>query len=227
MLALAGSRLSQQGWAVLLPDLGGTGDSAGEFLDARVDAWLDDIVATAALAAETAPVTAILAVRLGACLVPGLLDRGLRPEQLIFWQPVLAGQQHLTQFLRLGVAAAALGGGAGVTVGSLRARLGAGESLEIAGYELGPPLAADIDALRMQVPVIRPLPSLHCLEVSNLTDAAVSPPVARLVQDWMGQGGNARAATCPGQPFWATVETGLSEALLVLTADALRGNHVA
>jgi hypothetical protein len=84
-----------------------------------------------------------------------------------------------------------------------------------------------MDALKMQVPLVRPLPSLHCIEVSNLADAAVSPPVARLVQDWMGQGGRARAATCPGEPFWATVETGLSEAALALTADLLRDSHAA
>jgi len=50
MAALQARALAGQGWAVLLPDLLGCGDSPGDKGDARWTAWVDDSVALAGCA---------------------------------------------------------------------------------------------------------------------------------------------------------------------------------
>ncbi len=67
---------------------------------------------------------------------------------LLFWQPVLSGKQFLQQFLRLKVAAQILGSAeaARVDTRELRERLLRGDSVEVAGYELSPALAAGLEA---------------------------------------------------------------------------------
>jgi exosortase A-associated hydrolase 2 len=224
MLALAGQQLAQAGWHVVLPDLGGTGDSHGDFGAARVEAWLDDLVDAAAEAGHAAPVTAVVGLRLGACLAVSVLPRLPGVQRLVFWQPVVTGQQHLTQFLRLRVAGNALAGGVGQTVAGLRAMLAAGESLEVAGYALGPGLASDLDRLRLTVPAGSQLPDLYWLEVSSADPPVPGPLAAGYVQQWTEQGGRATATACGGEPFWSTMEIGLSQPLLDRTVACLAGD---
>ncbi len=223
LLALAATALADAGWCVCLPDLGGTGDSEGEFHGARVADWSADLAdVAAACAAGGAPVRGLLAVRLGAALASASLPRLPDVATLVAWQPVVSGQQHLTQFLRLRVAGNLVGGGGAgaVTVASLRAALAAGETLEVAGYPLAPALAADLDALRFAPPGAGALPDLHWLEVSTASPPAPGPLAADQVARWAAGGGRATASAVAGDPFWSTVEITVVPALVAATVAA-------
>jgi exosortase A-associated hydrolase 2 len=223
LLALAATALAGAGWRVCLPDLGGTGDSEGELAAARVGDWSADLAAVAAdCAADGAPVRGLLAVRLGGALATAALPLLPDVATLVAWQPVVSGQQHLTQFLRLRVAGNLVGGGGPgtVTVASLRAALAGGETLEVAGYPLAAPLAADLDALRFAPPDGGRLPDLHWLEVATAEPPAPGPLAADQVARWVARGGRATATAVTGDPFWSTVEITVVPALVAATVAA-------
>jgi exosortase A-associated hydrolase 2 len=223
LLALAATALAGAGWRVCLPDLGGTGDSEGELDAARVAEWSADLATVAAAcAADGAPVRGLLAVRLGAALATATLPQLPGVAALVGWQPVVSGQQHLTQFLRLRVAGNLVGGGGpgSVTVAALRAALASGETLEVAGYPLAPPLAADVDGLRFAPPETGRLPDLHWLEVSVADPPATGPLAADQVARWVARGGRATATAVAGDPFWSTVEITVVPALVEATVAA-------
>jgi exosortase A-associated hydrolase 2 len=114
---------------------------------------------------------ALLATQLAGEL-PGAVD-------LLLWQPVLSGNLHLQQFLRLQLAADMLDGKRRGGSEILRQSLEAGESVEIAGYSLQPALA-----LGMAAAEITPLSTVRkvwCLEVSSQN---VSPALSKLHQAW-------------------------------------------
>ncbi len=221
MLALAARALNARGYATVLPDVHGTGDSAGDFGEADWTGWLDDLATTLAWLRQrhTAPLH-ILALRAGALLASDLLAReSLRPESLVLWNPVLQGQQALTQFLRLSVAGNLAGGG-GETTAVLRQRLEAGESLEIAGYTLPPRVASGLDAAVL-APAPESLPRrLLWLEVSTRDEPALSPASQRAIPAWEAAGVAVTSEAVRGDAFWNTAELVDAPALVAATEAA-------
>lgn len=221
MAALAARRLAARGVGVLQLDLQGCGDSAGEFHEARWDGWQADVRAGLDwLQARLGLAPGLWGLRLGALLA---LDYAARAEQaparLLLWQPVLSGAQHLNQFLRLRVAGEMLqdGPASGGTAG-LRARLQAGDVLEIGGYELHPALALaldGIDAARLAAPRCR----VDWFEM--VAEAGRTPPAAatRLAESWRASAGEVRLAALPGPAFWTTQEIAEAPALLDASAN--------
>jgi exosortase A-associated hydrolase 2 len=223
MAALQSRRLAAAGHAVLAIDLLGCGDSSGEFADARWDAWRRDVHAAVEwLRARGAGAITLWGLRLGALLAADAArDPVAGLSQLLLWQPVASGEQFLTQFLRLQLAAEMLTGGAAQTgVSALRRTLAAGNALEIAGYELHPQLAAAIDALKLAeiAPAVK---SVRCLEVSAQPEPAVTPAFARVADAWRKRGLDVTAAAVAGDPFWSTLEIVECPALLEATERAM------
>lgn len=222
MLALTARRLAAAGWGVLLVDAYGSGDSEGEFVDARWDDWLDDYAACADLLRTRHPGRLVLwGVRTGALLAIELgTARAVTADAVLLWQPVTGGELALTQFLRLRIAAAMMAG-TRETAGSLRERLAAGESLEIAGYELHPELAAALDARRLQAPADGvPLVWLELVAEPDRPPAAVGQ---RLIAAWRERGTRVECASMAGEAFWATQEITVVPALVEATVDGLDG----
>jgi exosortase A-associated hydrolase 2 len=227
MAALQARRLAAAGWGVLQLDLHGCGDSAGDFADASWDSWRAD----AALglqwlqerlgdALPQAP--GLWGLRLGALLA---LDYACRPagpavSQLLLWQPVLQGSAHLTQFLRLLVAADMLGeGAASGGTAALRASLAGGQALEIAGYTLAPALAQALDGADAAA-LAPPCPATW-LEVVAQEGRALPPAAQRVLAQWQAAGANVTAQAVPGPQFWATQEIAEAPALLDASCRAL------
>jgi exosortase A-associated hydrolase 2 len=130
MLALTARQIASAGVQAIAVDLLGTGDSAGEFRDARLDDWRQDLDLVADWAVrEGAPVTGVVGMRFGALLALELASRLPGPLRIALWQPVASGQLQLTQFLRLRVAGALADRrtevGPGVRGGRLRTQSGA------------------------------------------------------------------------------------------------------
>jgi exosortase A-associated hydrolase 2 len=226
MAALQARALAALGYGVLLLDLGGCGDSSGDFGDARWALWKDDLALGAAWLRRRLdrPLT-LWGLRLGALLAVDYARSADHPvESLILWQPVQNGATFLTQFLRLRVASAMLEEAAGqaqTSTGALRQALQAGETLEIAGYDLAPPLAAALDALDPLEAMTPPCP-VHWLEAVGAAGQALPAGAARIGAEWQRRGIDARQRVVHCPPFWTTPEITESPAWLAATSDILR-----
>ena len=224
MAALQSRRLAAAGYAVLQIDLFGCGDSSGDFADARWGIWKRDLqFALDWLKSRVDGPLGLWGLRLGATLAADVArDPGLGIEQLLLWQPASNGEQFLTQFLRLRLAAEMLAEGTAQTgVRELRETLARGMPLEIAGYDLHPRLAAEIDALSLAdlVPAVK---RVHCLEVTATEAPKLSPASQRALEAWRLKGLDVRAVAVRGEPFWSTIEVTECEALLAATEGSLR-----
>jgi exosortase A-associated hydrolase 2 len=224
MAALGACRLAAHGYGVLQIDLLGTGDSAGDFADARWDLWKQDLdLAAAWLRARLDVPLTLWGLRLGALLALDYARTVSVPlAPMLLWQPVAAGSTYLTQFLRLRTANAMLGEDAAAQSGTkaLRAALQAGETLEIAGYDLTPALALAIDALPAPDALVPPVP-VHWFEVLGAPGQAPGPAAARVKAAWEVQGTPLHVHTVTGSAFWATTAVSTCPALLDATAAVL------
>jgi exosortase A-associated hydrolase 2 len=221
MAALQARALAAQGIAVLQIDLYGTGESSGDFADARWALWLADVALGCQwLSARLGRPVGLWGLRLGALLA---LDYARLqqaqgaplPQRMLLWQPVHSGSAYLTQFLRLRTANDMLGGGDGQKSGTaaLREQLRAGQALEVAGYELAPELAGALDALDLAQMAPPPCP-LHWLDVVAAEGRPLTPASARLVAAWQAQGATLHAQTVAGPAFWGSQEIASCPALL-------------
>ncbi len=216
MLALLGRALSRRGVSLLIPDLFGTGDSGGDFVESRWELWLDDLGRCAEWL-ETEGVThlSLLGVRLGVLLALDFAQR-LEPacDKLLFWQPVLSGKQALNQFLRLRIASGLFAGNDKETTASLRQLLQSGESIEVAGYELAPELAFALETKGLDRIQPRVANSIVWLELASRPGRAASSPAKHLMGTWQGEGIAVAFESLVGDPFWATQEITEASALI-------------
>lgn len=227
MVAQGAERLAALGYAVLLLDLHGCGDSSGDFADARWDGWLDDIAAARAwLEQRCGQPVGLWGTRAGALLA---LDYALRapqpPAQLLLWQAVMSGSAHLTQFLRLRLVhdvlanSSATGQGAAHGTDAMRAQLHSGAALEVAGYTLAPQLAQALDAAQFDAAVAPPCP-VHWFDV-GAAGRGVPLPVQRIVDGWRAGGGAINLTQVAGPAFWSSHEAPPAPALLDATCAQL------
>lgn len=225
MAALQSRRLAAAGYIVLQVDLFGCGDSSGALADAAWEIWkLDLKIALEWLRPRVDGPLDLWGLRLGATLAADVArDPDLGIEQLLLWQPVSNGEQFLTQFLRLRLAAEMLADGAAQSgVRELRDTLARGTPLEIAGYDLHPRMAAEIDALRL-ADLVPSVARVHCLEVSATAEPKLSPASQRAMDAWRSKGLDIRAGAVKGESFWSTIEITECGALLAATDESLRG----
>ena len=225
MVTELAQRLSARGFGVVVPDYFGTGDSQGEFADTDCATWLDDLAATAAwMRRRNWSVDSILGVRLG-CIVAMEFARreSVAPRKVVFWQPVLDGNRAFEQFLRMRVAASLMEDKK-ETVADLKAKFASGEVVEVAGYELSPRLATQIETLKMFSSLSewsRPVPSIHWFEVLRSAEASVPLPTAKLIDQLTAGGLSIQLSTVIGEPFWASAELVTVPELLDGSADAI------
>jgi len=90
--------LQRAGHSSLLFNFSGTGDSEGDFANATLNNWRDEIVAMCALAGERSPKAKLhlLGVRLGASLAAQVAEK-CAVENLILLEPLLDGKAYLAQ----------------------------------------------------------------------------------------------------------------------------------
>ena len=210
-----------RGYSVLQIDLQGCGDSGGDFGEARWELWHDDLALAAAwLATHADGPVHLWGLRLGALLAADHLRQAPHSfAGLLLWQPVISGTQFMTQFLRFRLGAEMLSGAAaGKGTEQLRAQLAAGAALEIAGYELAPPLASAIERLDLAALAPRNVPA-RWFEVN--AEGKPSPGLQRAARAWGASGAEVHLHAVRGEPFWSTVEITECQDLIAATSDAM------
>jgi len=227
MVAVQAGELGRRGIGTLVVDLYGTGDSAGDFRDARWEIWESDVgTALAWLDGNGSTRTGVLAVRFGALLAKVVLERAERLSRLVLWQPVIRGNVMLTQFLRLRTAAAmSLSAGEGESVTALRDALARGEIIEVAGYELSPALARAMDSARLDDLPTSKLPPTASFELTASESQSPAPASRRVLDKWRHAGVAVDAETIPTHPFWTGLNITVVPELITRTTQCFQAYH--
>lgn len=230
MVTLQARALSALGLGVLVIDLFGTGDSQGEHGDARWATWLANLRAAHDwLQSRPGAIHAMLGIRMG-CLLAAQLHQELELSNtaLVFWQPVVDGKTHLTQFLRVRMAAALdRAEVAKETPSTMRQQFAAGQSVEVAGYEIHPELAHAIDAARLadRIPGAS-TPSLW-LELAATDALGVSVPLQAAADAWAVKGVVPTLQAYGGPPFWQVHERVVTPSIIDATTAWLQARSSA
>lgn len=228
MFSLLARELTLIGYGVLLIDLYGTGDSQGDFGQARWANWKGDVLAAIDRLLERGmKELSLLGLRLGALLAVDVTRECMAKvdmTRLVLWHPVTSGQSVLTQFLRLRLAASMMDSAKEKeTTGQLRRILFEERlALEVAGYELAPEMALAIDALNIADLFAPEFPPVHWLEVIPSEGRPMSPASRKVLDACAQQVGQVNAATVVGDPFWTLPEITLTPALLSATVEVFR-----
>ena len=221
MAARMSRLLAGDGWRVVQRDLCGCGDSSGEFADATWADWARDVDEELSLAVAGRPVW-LWCQRAGALLAPAALQS--RAElNLLLWQPVISGAQHLQQFLRLHAGARIVGSAKADGGPSPIQRLRAGAEVEVGGYALNPALAMGMEQATFDVPAAF-AGRVVWLEVSANEAPELSPQAARVVQRLAERGIVVDTQVLSGPSFWQTQEIEDCEALLERTRERLQAD---
>ena len=201
VMASIWSRLASDGTGVLSIDLPGCGDSDGDFGDGTWDNWLSAIAAAHSWLNENSgrPIH-FAGLRLGAALALESAKQ-LACESILLLQPVIRGEEIMTQFLRMRVAFSGLRGNLTEkeTTQKLRARIAAGEKLEIGGFFLAPELALAIDKLDLrqsEPPLHHPI---HWVETGS---GDMSPAAKATFDHWRTHETNLTLTTVGVKPYW-------------------------
>lgn len=223
MAAVQARALAGMGFSVLQMDLFGCGDSSGEFADARWDIWKHDLAIAKNWLEERITASASLwGLRLGALLA---LDFAKNSEnaiaQIMLWQPVINGASFLTQFLRLRLATEMLANAEKATgTDVMRNHLASGETIEVAGYELAPELAASIDSLKAaELGVIKS--PIHWFEIVAEPGRSMTPAGMKVANAWKRNEVDLHLHLIPCLPFWATQEISECAELVSATVNIL------
>lgn len=220
MIALQARRLAQAGYGVLVFDLFGTGDSAGDFGDARLDIWRDDVHRAARwLQEQNGPRLAFCGLRFGALLALDVArDFAQNTDRIVLWQPVAKGEQLMTQFLRLRLAADLMNQADKVTTQDLRKTAYAGHPLEIAGYTLHPDLVRAMDAIELKGLVVPDAVPIEWMEVAPMADRMLSPASRAIVETWQAAHVRITVTCVTGEAFWSSPEIAVVPELINATS---------
>lgn len=223
MVTLLAMQLAQRGIVTVVPDLYGTGDSGGDFVDAGWALWQDDLARTARWCEDAiGPVTGLLGIRLGCALAceGSVLAAVPTLSRTVFWQPVLDGSRHMAQFMRLRVAAS-MAVDVKESIADLRAGLTAAGEIEISGYRISRGLVAEIEAVREPPVLPAQLGAVDWFELVREIGQPVSPASARLIQATTASGLRVDGHAIAGDPYWAATEIVTNDELVAKTCDSL------
>lgn len=223
MATLQAQALANAGDGVLILDPYGCGDSGGEFGDARWETWHNDAARAVSWMHERGYESIVLlGLRLGGLLaLDAARDPAANISRVVLWQPILRGEQMMTQFLRLRLAAdLSSGKRASEGTAEIRKALAADAFVEIAGYRLHRDLVASIDQLKLVDLGLSCRAAIDWIEVVAQPDQPPSPAHGPIAKRWREAGLSFTQHKVVGEPFWSLQETAIAPALLSLT-DAL------
>lgn len=206
MITLATEGLVQDGWAVLVFDLSGCGDSSELLEDIDWDMWVEDLDNVLSWGRQQFPGLGVVlwSLRGGALIASEWMARAGQALPLLMWQPALNGKLQLTQFLRLKAANDMLSEmDARNVMAELRQKIDHGESVNVAGYCLSAKLAQGMTRAVFDFSTQGDV-NTAVLEIGSEENASLSPAVQGLVE--RGAAGTRRisAEKIAGPAFWST-----------------------
>jgi len=226
MVTLQAIELAALGFRVIVFDLSGTGDSEGEFGDALWEHWLEDVDTIIGWVKATGSARcSVLGIRMGGLLAVEASALGARNvDGIVLWHPCTNGRAFLQQFLRLRMARSVISGQgvAAESVADLQRRLGAGESLEIAGYDLSPRMASAIQQRSLQSVASSNLPQVRWMDLTADSAAPLPAGTTATVEKWRELAIPVTASAVVGPPFWSLQEITVVPGLLSATTETFR-----
>ncbi len=188
------SRLALAGFHTLRFDLFGSGDSAGELAEARLEGWVEDVLAAGAEAREASggARVAYVGLRFGATLAAMAAGRD-KAAAVVLWDAVKAGGPYLS-----GLEAEHASWLAEHAPGAVA------EPGEAFGFSLGEALAREVRSLDLRTLAVPPAPKVLALTTDPA--ATAEPP-----WPWPPPGFESR--TYPAAPVWRNAE-GMEHALV-------------
>jgi len=233
MVSLQAGQFSHAGYAVLVVDLFGTGDSEGDFSAASWEIWQQNMeLALNWLEDKGFDRFIFWSLRSGVFLAlqtaAFLLARDSNAlAKFIFWQPTVQGDMLMTQFLRLRMAADFLvsgnqnNGNDNITPTTIRQKLSQGHNVEIAGYSVSPELLQSIDGLNLKT--LKPAAGSKVVwfEILPTETRTISPNTQGIVKDWRSENIEIETVTVVGKPFWNSLEIMQLPELLEATTQRL------
>jgi len=226
MVALQARAFAEQGYAVLVLDLFGTGDSGGDFGKASWQIWLQDFEAAMAwLIGQGAQSITFWGLRFGCLLaMASLSESRYSVKRLILWQPIINGETFITQFLRLRVAATMLDNNARrESTAELKQRLLDGQAVEVAGYTLNPALVKPILEFRAEQVSFQGIKETAIFEMANSEGSPLSASSLKLLKDVQKQGVKCEIQQVVGAAFWASQEITEAMELITMTSGRVAG----
>ena len=225
MVTLQAQAFAGLGLGTLVVDLFGTGDSDGDYVDARWEAWLENIGAAVGWLNEREGCVALLGIRNGVLLGAEWLNRATPASHpaVIAWQPVTDGKSYFTQFLRMRIAANMDRTDLPKeSTSSMREQLAAGQSIEVCGYEIHPELAKAMDDRKLAD--FPPPAGTAVLWLEQTTPGGSVPSAAgeRVLSAWQTTGIETDVMGFDGQAFWQLHERALAAEAIRLTSEWLR-----
>lgn len=202
--------LAEEGFAVLQFDMYGCGDSEGDFGEATWATWrnnaqdaLAELRQRAGEPTEAAPLW-LWGVRSGALMSANILQDMTAPCHVLWWQPVVSGQQVLQQWLRLDAAKAWLGQGPSGKALSPSEQLKQGQTVYVAGYPITPALAQSLTAATLQtgVPAVRADTRLLWMDLTASESDELPPAVTRHARIWQNADWSVTTHALACAPFW-------------------------
>ena len=216
MAARMARMLAADGWRVVQRDLYGCGDSSGDFGDATWSDWVADVEDENSQVIAHRPAW-LWCLRAGALLASAALSK--HPNvNLLLWQPVLSGAQHLQQFLRLHAGARIVG--TGKDDRSPMQMLRSGTGVELGGYQLSSALAMGLAQAKFDLPDAF-ASRIVWFEVSDADTLEMLPQSAGLIERLRARNIVVESEVLRGLPFWQTQEIEECESLLERTRAKL------
>lgn len=216
--------LGKLGYAVLLLDPYGTGDSAGDLSDASWEGWINDVqLATDWLATRTSMPITLWGLRLGALLAVAAANQSPeRYQRLVLWQPVQDGKLFLTQYLRLRIAFLMDRNLPAETTDDMRNTLKNDGVLEVAGYPIGGRLAQELDTVRLSnFTQLKGLP-IEWFELVAEAGKPLPPGSQKSIQHLAEMGCQVQTTTFCGPPIWQLHKRDELPDLIEVTTNRLK-----
>ena len=98
---------------------------------------------------------------------------------------------------------------------SLMAGASAGNSVEVAGYEMSPTLIQQLSDLTLKD--APPKTPVHWIQLNDNSEVSISPGSTKIIEGWRKAGSAVHAHSVTGPPFWSTVEIAVANDLIEKT----------